>query len=630
MKCAPFNTVAYVHPFRYPSAHAQQLRAIAFAKENKQRLLWTTAYDKPHPEAAAHLKGLRGEELKEEWLQLPVGRTSGIPGLFPLIKDLPIIFKECPDADARRKGVFKNARGILRGWELADDELQRLAATDEPEVVLKRRPKKVFIEMLNGSKDLPLVHGKRIYTLRCTPKQWSLDGAGNVPITRYGFCIVPDFAGTAHYYCGSSLKAAIGDLLHWWRTPTKEDALRAYIIRSRVRQNDDLLITQPYCPHLFRQKVLPGPDLLLKVLTHRIEPEDAREAWRRYEKEAEAKESKKQTQTDKRTTIALAKMTACCRRCSKNARQQPDDVNEATEIWKPLSAFECIGDSHTPAKTWQATFALGQDLLCWKCRPRTGWRTESLILCDECEKIRPEAAFSTDMQQAWKDGHDVRMCCRSCLDEGKTISEAPMHWCYGPACNAERREYHFLDETITAMHARQIDNVEQLCVRCTFLGCEVSAPYDSSRTYECTKCHAHKPLPEFSPTILKDWLHGYRNQYKWVCYECQYPLCKLCVESNDPLLRQRRPKDAIKHNALIDTVYYCHEHKYPRCNGILCGKLQYCDRKERPANTKGRFKSWSCGACKAAQSTIECISCKVWKPPEAFDPAIVTNTPDRW
>ena len=124
-----------------------------------------------------------------------------------------------------------------------------------------------------------------MYTLRASAKEWSLDGKGNVPIMRHGFCIVPDFAGTAHYYCGTSLKAAIGDLLHWWRTPTKEDALRAYIIKSRVGQNDDLLITQPYSPHLFRQKVLPGPDLLLKVLTHRIEPDDACEAWRQIEEE---------------------------------------------------------------------------------------------------------------------------------------------------------------------------------------------------------------------------------------------------------------------------------------------------------------------------------------------------------
>ena len=151
------------------------------------------------------------------------------------------------------KGVYKNARGILRGWDLPEEELQRLTATDEPEVVLKKRPQKLYIEVLGGSKELPLVHGKRIYTLRSSVKEWSLDGKGNVPITRRGFWIVPDFAGTAHYYCGASLKAAIGDLLPWWRTPTKEDALRAYIIKSRIKQNDDLLITQPYSPHLFRQ-----------------------------------------------------------------------------------------------------------------------------------------------------------------------------------------------------------------------------------------------------------------------------------------------------------------------------------------------------------------------------------------
>ena len=143
VKRAPFNTAAYVHPFRYPSAHAQQLRAIAFAKENRQRLLWTTAFDKPKQDGEARFKGERGEELKEQWLQLPVARTSGIPGLLPLVMDLPVVFKESPDADARRKGVFKNARGILRGWDLDEDEQNHLSATNEPEVVLKT-PKEII------------------------------------------------------------------------------------------------------------------------------------------------------------------------------------------------------------------------------------------------------------------------------------------------------------------------------------------------------------------------------------------------------------------------------------------------------------------------------------------------------
>ena len=109
----PFTDAPYVHPFRFPSGHAQHLRAIAFAKENQQQLLWITAYDKPKKQDDAKFKGERLEQLKEEWLQLPSARTSGIPGLFPLVKDLPVRFTDSPDKQARERGVFKNAKGCL-------------------------------------------------------------------------------------------------------------------------------------------------------------------------------------------------------------------------------------------------------------------------------------------------------------------------------------------------------------------------------------------------------------------------------------------------------------------------------------------------------------------------------------
>ena len=84
----------------------------------------------------------------------------------------------------------------------------------DPEVVLKHRPKRLFIEMVEStSKELPLVHGKRIYTLTVRPKEWSIDGHGNVQVIRYGFPIVPDFGGTPHANCGSILGAEIGDVL---------------------------------------------------------------------------------------------------------------------------------------------------------------------------------------------------------------------------------------------------------------------------------------------------------------------------------------------------------------------------------------------------------------------------------
>ena len=77
---------------------------------------------------------------------------------------------------------------------------------------------------------------------------------------------VPDFGGTAHAYCGDSLSACIGDLLEWWVRPQREAAIRGYIIKSRVRQADHLLLARPYSPHLFKQGAPLGPYYLREVL----------------------------------------------------------------------------------------------------------------------------------------------------------------------------------------------------------------------------------------------------------------------------------------------------------------------------------------------------------------------------
>ena len=113
------------------------------------------------------------------------------------------------------------------------------------------------------------VNGRKFYTLLCQVKPCSLDRAGTIKLKRFGFPIVPDFGGTAHAYCGSTLPAAIGDCLSWDERPRREDMLRSYIIKSRVRQAENILIVQPYSPHLFRQGMLPGPQLLLEALLKR-------------------------------------------------------------------------------------------------------------------------------------------------------------------------------------------------------------------------------------------------------------------------------------------------------------------------------------------------------------------------
>ena len=64
-------------------------------------------------------------------------------------------------------------------------------------------------------------------------------------VIRYGFPIAPDFGGTTHAYCGSTMSVTLGDLLQWDKKPTLEDMLRAYIIRSRIKEADKIMLAQP-------------------------------------------------------------------------------------------------------------------------------------------------------------------------------------------------------------------------------------------------------------------------------------------------------------------------------------------------------------------------------------------------
>ena len=48
-----------------------------------------------------------------------------------------------------------------------------------------------------------------------------------------------------------------------------------YLIISRVRNAFRFLIAKAFNPNLFELGVLPGPDLLLKVLTNEMTPKEA-------------------------------------------------------------------------------------------------------------------------------------------------------------------------------------------------------------------------------------------------------------------------------------------------------------------------------------------------------------------
>ena len=86
---------------------------------------------------------------------------------------------------------------------------------------------------------------------------------------------MPDFASTVHAITGGQLPALIGEMDSLDATPTEEDALKGYIIMSRVQSAENIAIAQPFPPALFRQGQLESANLLLRVLRGEVVGDEA-------------------------------------------------------------------------------------------------------------------------------------------------------------------------------------------------------------------------------------------------------------------------------------------------------------------------------------------------------------------
>ena len=156
--------------------------------------------------------------------------------------------------------------------------------------------------------------------------------------------------------------ACIGDLLSWSTSPTRDAALRGYIIKSRVKKADHILLAQPYHPQLFMQGALPGADLLLKALCGDLSYREVRQAWK-------DEESKRNEDTSE-TKEWYEKTMIPCRRCT--------DKNKGQEIRKFLSAFYGFLFSHKPADYWDKVVSQGADAHCLRCKHSLGWIVSNL------------------------------------------------------------------------------------------------------------------------------------------------------------------------------------------------------------------------------------------------------------
>ena len=84
-------------------------------------------------------------------------------------------------------------------------------------------------------------------------RTWILNSATETKVTRHGYALVPDFASTAFMIQGSTLNAELVDCGDISATPTITDMVTTYVILSRVRKADSLLLLRAFSLGLFRR-----------------------------------------------------------------------------------------------------------------------------------------------------------------------------------------------------------------------------------------------------------------------------------------------------------------------------------------------------------------------------------------
>ena len=415
-----------------------------------------------------------------------------------------------------------------------------------------------------------------VYCMKPRIREWSRDRAGYAKVRRLGFAIVPEFGGTIHGYCGETLDSNLLDLLEWHRQPTMEDMRKAYVGRSRTRRAEDMLLVQPYSPHLFRQGQMPGPAILMDVLRGKTTTSGAEHLWKKSQRQLDPKEGRVETKW-------LKRMPLPCRNCS-------DEDNQST--WFPLTHFSYAYSGET--ELWEKIAQQGQDLQCLSCKRKdfllknpfrkggadkdTFFNTEPMMRCSKCRELLHHSKFDDEMKDNWvsvaddapavvcincKRGHgkdkrqDVhKVHCDHCAQRGNDV---PTDWPEGA----------FFTEDISNW---RLHKTPLKCAACKLDAGEIETELLIQVCHTCEESVEFKGPPHgFSPTLIRRYLEGGKALHqgsrvykdRWQCFNCQHPRCTTC--------NTRSELPGPSHTCYTkDGEYMCPSCRYPPC--IICKK----------------------------------------------------------
>ena len=568
---APFLHAPYVHQNNQPKYHAMLVRAVEHAKRGAttpKQVLWVRAQDTPIKTQDIGRTPEQVDRKLVRFLQLHDQRTAGIPGLFVMYMGAPVRTTEKIKLSPEII-VLKHSSGKIVGWELHTADA---TASSEFEVFLKYLPKVAFVQFPGVTWQLPgLAPG--VLPMRTVTRIWVVNKDTNTKVSRKGFTLVNDFASTAFMMQGETLEAMLADCGGVWEVVGLAEMLTCYVILSRIKTADALLLLRAFSKRLFQQGEPAGPKCLMQFLHSRFNKDtgevvpDGSIVLASEDVQARYVDLNEVFQKTRRQQVTTG-LEWTCSTCEQALPAAGYGV-EATDLAATMEACILRGSwrrctaccDGTDPRKWKGQFEIQtchdcsqsmrrsdleevrlekEERLIYRCKKCV--KDKDQVLCTVCKRWRDKDRFLARSSRLQK---CIARCtdCRTCESCGAYFADA-RHF----VCNTKR------------------------CIACTL--------------HECTVCNIEKTRKEFTTKQRENVQCGY--QTKLVCNTCAK--AKLYPCAAEPCRMQEQQKREQDFDAAVWKNKVKHgEHAVLICR--TCAELGYSTR-------NGGTVSHRCARCR--------------------------------
>ena len=176
--------------------------------------------------------------------------------------------------------ILKHQECIVVSWDLHPIDRQ---TDSQGERKLHYLPLVIYVRIPGATWQIHPKFPPGVFPLKSVTREWTINDSTGSKASRRGFTLVPDFASTAFLNQGATLDAEIADCGDVMTFPGLYEMVNAYVILSRIRKADALLLVQAFSHYLFRLGSAPGPACLMKLLRQRFSLQSGEETNYKFE-----------------------------------------------------------------------------------------------------------------------------------------------------------------------------------------------------------------------------------------------------------------------------------------------------------------------------------------------------------